>query len=91
MTILPGRGPCFRCIFREQPSAKAVKSTAEVGILGSVAGIIGSIQATEVVKFLLGQGDLLVGRMLTMEALSMTFQEVEVKRDPTCPECAHLA
>ncbi|MCL5781015.1 MAG: molybdopterin-guanine dinucleotide biosynthesis protein B [Firmicutes bacterium] len=90
MTILPGRGPCFRCIFREQPSAKAVKSTAEVGILGSVAGIIGSIQATEVVKFLLGQGDLLVGRMLTMEALSMTFQEVEVKRDAACPECGHL-
>lgn len=90
MTILPGRGPCFRCIFREQPSAKAVKSTAEVGILGSVAGIIGTIQATEAVKYLLGQGDLLVGRMLTMEALSMTFQEVEVKRDSVCPDCGHL-
>ncbi|WP_333870803.1 molybdopterin-guanine dinucleotide biosynthesis protein B [Desulforamulus putei] len=90
LTVLPGRGPCFRCIFRELPAAKAVKSTAEVGILGSVAGIIGCIQATEAVKFLLGQGDLLVGRLLTMDALSMTFQEVEVKRDPACPECGHL-
>lgn len=90
MTILPGKGPCFRCIFRDKPTNRAVKGTAEVGILGSVAGIIGSIQATEVVKYLLGKGDLLVGRILTMDALSMSFMDVEVKRDLQCPECGHL-
>ncbi|WP_234701938.1 molybdopterin-guanine dinucleotide biosynthesis protein B [Desulfotomaculum nigrificans] len=90
MTILPGKGPCFRCIFREPPSEDAVKSTADYGILGSVAGIIGCIQATEAVKYLLGQGDLLVGRLLTMEGMSMFFQEVEVKRDPHCPDCGKL-
>lgn len=90
MTILPGQGPCFRCIFRENPSKKAVKSTADVGILGSVAGVIGCIQGTEAVKYLLNQGNLLVGRILTMDSSSMSFQEVEVRRDPTCPDCGHL-
>lgn len=91
MTILPGKGPCFRCIFRDKPANRTVKGAAEVGILGPVAGIIGSIQATEVVKYLLGKGDLLVGRILTMNALSMSFMDVEVKRDPQCPECGHLS
>ncbi len=90
MTILPGKGPCFRCIFREDPGDKAIKTTSEVGILGSVAGIMGTIEATEAIKYLLGQGDLLVGRMLTLDALGMNFLEVEVKRDVTCPECWHL-
>lgn len=87
MTILPGEGPCFRCIFREAPAPGTVKTTDDIGILGAVAGIIGTIQAAEAVKYLLGQGDLLVGRMLTMDARSMQFQEVEVGRDPNCPEC----
>ncbi|WP_338011875.1 molybdopterin-guanine dinucleotide biosynthesis protein B [Desulforamulus ferrireducens] len=90
MTILPGKGPCFRCIFRENPGDKAIKTTSDVGILGSVAGIIGTIQATEVVKYLLGQGELLVGRMLTMDAFSMNFMDVEVKRDKDCPACGKL-
>lgn len=90
MTILPGKGPCFRCIFRELSANKTVKTTDEVGILGSVAGIIGTIQATEVVKYLWGKNDLLVGRMLTMDAMSMSFQEVEVGRDPQCPDCGHI-
>lgn len=90
MTILPGKGPCFRCIFRELSANKSVKTTDEVGILGSVAGIIGTIQSTEVVKYLLGKGDLLVGRMLAMDAMSMSFQEVEVGRDPQCPDCGHI-
>ncbi|GAB6157901.1 hypothetical protein JCM39194_11010 [Desulfotomaculum varum] len=91
LTVLPGRGPCFRCIFRQPPAGKAVKSTAEVGILGAVAGIIGSIQATEAVKYLLNQGDLLVGRLLTLDALSMTFLEVAVQRDAACPDCGQLS
>lgn len=90
MTILPGKGPCFRCIFRDKPTNHVVKGITEVGILGSVAGIIGTIQATEAVKYLLGKGDLLVGRILTMDALSMSFMDVEVKRDLRCPDCGHL-
>lgn len=90
MMVLPGKGPCFRCIFRETPSPAVVKTTLDVGILGAVAGIIGSIQATEAVKYLLGQGELLVGRLLTMDALSMSFHEIQVSRDPACPDCGKL-
>ncbi|AEG59666.1 molybdopterin-guanine dinucleotide biosynthesis protein B [Desulforamulus ruminis] len=90
MTILPGQGPCFRCIFREGPSEKAVKSTADVGILGAVAGTIGCLQSMEAIKCLLNRGNLLVGRILTMDGLSMSFQEVEICRDPECPDCGHL-
>lgn len=85
MTVLPGQGPCFRCIFRDLPDK--VKSTSDLGILGSIAGIIGCIQATEAVKYILGQGDLLVNRMLTMDGLTMSFLEVEIRRDPKCPDC----
>ncbi|ABO50775.1 UBA/THIF-type NAD/FAD binding protein [Desulforamulus reducens MI-1] len=90
MTIVPGKGPCFRCIFRELPGKRRPKGTDEVGILGSVAGTIGSIQATEVIKYLLGQGELLIGRLLTMDARSMSFADVEVKKDAQCPDCGHL-
>ena len=90
MMVLPGQGPCFRCIFRKVPPPAAVKTTLDVGIMGAVVGIIGSIQAAEAVKYLLGYGELLVGRLLTMDALSMCFHEIQVSRDPACPDCGKL-
>jgi len=87
MTVMPGAGPCLRCIFPREPDPH-VPGCAELGVLGAVPGVIGTIQATEAIKYLLGLGDLLVGRLLTYDALSMTFLEVSVGRDPGCPACS---
>ena len=88
-TILPGRGPCFRCIFRDDPPPNA-PSTSELGILGAVPGVIGTLQASEAVRYLLGTGELLVGRMLIYDALSAAFSEVALERDPDCPSCGGI-
>jgi adenylyltransferase/sulfurtransferase len=87
-TVLPGRGPCFRCIFPEEPPENA-PATSEVGILGAVPGVIGAIQASEAIRYILGAGELLVGRMLTYDALSAGFFEVSVKRSDRCVDCGH--
>ena len=88
-TVLPGAGPCFRCVFPQEPPAGA-PSTSDTGILGAVAGVIGVLQAAEAVKYLLGLGDLLVGRMLTYDALGAAFFEVPLGRDDNCPDCGAL-
>lgn len=87
MTVVPGEGPCFRCVFEDVPSPGAVATAAETGVLGSVAGVFGAIQATEAVKFLLGLGDLLVGRLLTWDALAMRFREVKLPLEKRCRLC----
>jgi molybdopterin/thiamine biosynthesis adenylyltransferase len=79
MTVVPGQGPCFRCVFQEEPEAGTYLTTSEAGVLGSVAGVIGTIQSIEAIKYLLGIGRLLTGRLLTFDALAMAFTEVEVK------------
>lgn len=86
-TIVPGEGPCYRCIFPEPPPPGLVPNCSQAGILGAIAGIIGSIQATEALKVVLGAGKNLVGRLLVMDALEMTFRETRVRRDPSCPLC----
>ena len=85
-TIVPGRGPCFNCIF-PAPPAPGSPTTAELGVLGMVPGVIGVIQAAEAVRFILGTGDLLVGRMLVYSALQAKFYEVPVERNAACPVC----
>jgi adenylyltransferase/sulfurtransferase len=87
MTVLPGQTTCYRCIFREPPPPGAVPSCSEAGILGPVAGVIGSIQAIEAVKFLLGKGELLTDRWLTVDALSMNMRVTPKKRNANCPLC----
>ena len=87
MTILPGKGPCYRCVFEDAPPRGAVRTTDEVGVLGSVAGVIGAIQATEAIKYLLGRGSLLVGRLLTWDALSMAFREIKLPLQKRCGRC----
>ncbi len=85
LTIVPGQSPCFRCIFREPPSPETQPNPP--GVLGAVAGTIGTIQAAETVKLLTGTGRLLTGRLLMYDALEASFREVAVKSDPDCPVC----
>ncbi len=87
ITVLPGKSACYRCLFIAPPPAGAVPSCSEAGVLGGMAGVIGTIQAVEVLKYLLGLGDLLTDRLLVFEALPMRFREVKVKRNPACPVC----
>jgi len=83
----PYQGPCYRCLFAEPPPPELAPSCAEAGVLGVVPGIIGSIQAAETIKLLLGIGDPLIGRLLTYDALDQEFRTLRLHRDPECPAC----
>jgi molybdopterin/thiamine biosynthesis adenylyltransferase len=87
ITILPGQTTCYRCIFGAPPPANAVPSCSQAGVLGVLAGVIGSLQATEAIKYLLGIGELLTGAILTYNALTMQFRKVRLDRNPDCPLC----
>jgi len=88
VTVLkPGDGPCYRCLFPQPPPPELAPSCAEGGVLGVLPGIIGSIQASEALKLALGIGEPLVGRLLLVDALSTSFTEVHLRRDPACPVC----
>lgn len=80
-------GPCYRCLFDEPPPPGTALNCAEAGVLGVVPGIIGVIQATEAIKLVLGIGEPLIGRLLTLDALPMTFREIPIRKDPDCPMC----
>lgn len=80
-------GPCYRCLFREPPPPGLVPSCAEGGVLGVLPGLIGTLQATEVVKLILGVGTPLVGRLLLVDTLGPTFRTMQLRRDPDCPAC----
>ena len=80
-------GPCYRCLFREPPPPDLIPSCAEAGVLGVVPGLVGTIQATEAIKIILGLGDTLVGRLLMIDAMTMAFRTLEIRRDPECPAC----
>ncbi len=85
----PYEGPCYRCLFPEAPPPELSPSCAEAGVLGVLPGIIGSIEAMEAIKLLLGIGDPLVGRLLVYDALDEEFTTVALSRDPACPACAN--
>jgi len=80
-------GPCYRCLFREPPPPGLVPNCAEAGVLGVLPGLIGTIQATEAIKSILGIGDTLAGRLLLVDALRMNFRTIRLRRDPDCPAC----
>ncbi len=80
-------GPCYRCLYPEPPPPGLVPSCAEGGVLGVLPGIIGTIQATETLKLILGQGEPLIGRFLIFDALRMKFRELKLRKDPDCPVC----
>ena len=80
-------GPCYRCLFADPPPPDLVPSCAEAGVLGVLPGIIGSIQAAEAIKLILGIGESLAGRLLLFDALKLEFRELAIARDPECPVC----
>jgi len=82
----PG-GPCYRCLFADPPPAGLVPNCAEGGVVGALPGIIGSLQALEAIKLILGTGETLQGRLLLFDGLRMSFREVELRKDPDCPVC----
>jgi adenylyltransferase/sulfurtransferase len=86
-TILPGQGPCYRCLYETPPPPDLVPSCQEAGVLGVIAGIIGVIQATEVIKLQLGKGNLLNGKLLLYDSLNMDFKKLNIQRNPACPMC----
>jgi sulfur-carrier protein adenylyltransferase/sulfurtransferase len=86
-TFMPLEGPCYRCLYPEPPPPHLAPSCAEAGVLGILCGIIGTLQATEAIKLILGKGDLLAGRLLQYDSLGMTFRTFKLRRDKHCPVC----
>jgi adenylyltransferase/sulfurtransferase len=80
-------GPCYRCLYPDPPPPGEVPSCAEAGVLGVLPGIVGSIQAIEAIKMLLGTGEPLVGRLLMIDTLDMSFRTLKVQKNPECPVC----
>lgn len=87
MTVLAGRSACYRCVFHQPPPPGLVPSCSQAGILGVVAGVIGTLQATEAIKYLVGIGQLLTDTILIYDALTASFRKVAVHRRPDCPVC----
>lgn len=88
MTYIPGKGPCYRCVFQNPPETVPNRKN---GVLGAVAGTIGTIQAAEAIKFLLGIGNNLCGCLLTYDSLGMDIRKIKVSRRENCPVCANMA
>lgn len=86
MTYTPGN-TCYRCVFREPPPLNAIPSCSQAGVLGAIAGMLGTVQAAEALKYLLGIGDLLENRLLIFDALKMKYNEVKLKKNKECPVC----
>ena len=87
LTVKPGESACYRCIFPAPPPKDAIPTCSEAGVIGVLPGVIGTIQATEAIKYLLGIGDLLTGRLLTYSARLLKFREIAIRRNPKCPVC----
>ncbi len=87
-TFVPGAGPCYRCLYPAPPPPELAPSCAEAGVLGVLPGLVGLLQANEALKLILGVGEPLVGRLLTLDALGTHFHTLKLRRDPTCPACA---
>lgn len=87
----PGHGPCYRCLYHQPPPPELAPSCAEAGVLGVLPGIVGSIQALEAMKIVLGIGEPLVGKLLTIDTLDMSFRTLKLRRDPDCPACGEGA
>ena len=87
ITVLPGQSACYRCIFPTPPPKDAIPTCSAAGVIGVLPGVLGTIQATEAIKYLLGKGELLAGRLLTYNALRMRFREVPIRKNPKCPVC----
>jgi adenylyltransferase/sulfurtransferase len=91
MTVIPGKTACYRCSFRNPPPPDAVPSCAQAGVLGAVAGMLGTIQATEALKYFTGVGELLTNTLLTFDARTMNFRKIGLRQQADCPVCSEEA
>ena len=92
MTYVPGKGPCYRCVFGAPPPKKDIPSKSEMGIIGAMPGVIGSLQAMEAIKYLTGAGELLTGCLLTFDALKNEFRKIKLPdKNNNCPACGNYA
>ena len=87
MTYVPGEGPCYRCVFKNPPPKDAVPTCKQAGVIGAMGGVIGSPQAMEAIKYIIGKGDLLTGKLLTYDALKMEFHTIKLPKDDHCAVC----
>lgn len=87
MTYVPGEGPCYRCVFKNPPPKDAVPTCKQAGVIGAMGGVIGSLQAMEAVKYIIGQGELLTGKLLTYDALDMQFHTIKLPKNCNCAVC----
>lgn len=87
LTVVPGESPCYRCIFPEAPADDVAADCSKAGVFGVLPGIIGTLQATEAIKYLTGVGSLLTGRLMTYDAAALKFREIPLRRNPHCPAC----
>ncbi len=87
MTYVPGEGPCYRCVFKNPPPKDAVPTCKQAGVIGAMGGVIGSLQAMEAIKYIIGKGDLLTGKLLTYDALKMEFHTIKLPADHSCAIC----
>jgi len=86
-TIVPGESGCYRCLFPDEPEDDVALACSRAGVLGVLPGVIGTLQATEAIKFLLGEGELLTGRLLTYDSRTLRFREISLRRNRRCPVC----
>lgn len=91
MTVVPHTSACYRCVFQDPPPPDAVPSCSQAGVLGAIAGVFGTLQATEVLKYIIGKGELLTNRIMTFDALDMNFRTIRVKKREDCPVCGKEA
>ncbi|MDR0862508.1 MAG: molybdopterin-synthase adenylyltransferase MoeB [Oscillospiraceae bacterium] len=91
MTYVPGEGPCYRCVFKEPPPPDAVPTCREAGVIGAMGGVIGSLQAMEAVKYIIGKGKLLTGSLMTYDALTMEFRKIKLPHRHDCAVCGDHA
>lgn len=87
ITVVPGESTCYRCIFHEPPPLDAVPSCAQAGVIGVIAGVLGTLQANEAMKYILGKGNLITNRLLTFDALESKFRNIPIEKNPECPVC----
>lgn len=87
MTYVPGEGPCYRCVFKNPPPKDAVPTCKQAGVIGAMGGVIGSLQAMEAIKYIIGKGELLTGKLLTYDALKMEFHTIKLLKDHHCAVC----
>jgi adenylyltransferase/sulfurtransferase len=87
MTVIPGQSACYRCVFHAPPPRGSVPTCSQAGVLGAVAGMLGTIQAVEALKFIAGAGTLLTDTLLSFDAKTLDFRKIKFKRNPRCPIC----